>query len=162
VWTLACCALILQAVRHMSDFAYGAGQQQIIGSTAQPPLEQTRDIWAASVEARRAARQRAIEAGEAAGTPFEEQAEPEVALTPAQRVRRGLRLVLKLWHVLDRAEPLRWVKRMIMFPIGERFAVVSLTAALFTPRVTFIVLLAWGGFAAAYVTLGRLLRTFAR
>ena len=29
----------------------------------------------------------------------------------------------------------RWVKRMIAFPIGERFAAISITAALFTPRV---------------------------
>ena len=29
----------------------------------------------------------------------------------------------------------RWIKKMIAFPIGERFAVISITAALFTPRV---------------------------
>jgi phosphatidylglycerophosphate synthase len=50
---------------------------------------------------------------------------------------------------------LGWLKRMAVFPIGERFAAVSLTAALFTPRTTFIVLLAWGGFAAAYEVAGR-------
>ena len=40
---------------------------------------------------------------------------------------------------------------MITFPIGERFAVISITAALFSAHTMFIVLLAWGGFAAAYV-----------
>lgn len=48
-----------------------------------------------------------------------------------------------------------WLKRMAVFPIGERFAAISLTAALFTPRTTFVVLLAWGGFAAAYEIAGR-------
>jgi phosphatidylglycerophosphate synthase len=161
VWALACAALILQSVRHSSDFAYGAGQQQVIGATVQPPIEQTADTWGAAVESRRAARAAARERAALRGEAVEE----EVAApppTPRARVRRALRQVLRLWHVLDRAKPLRWVKRMVMFPIGERFAVISLTAALFTPRVTFIVLLAWGGFAATYVTVGRLLRTFSK
>jgi phosphatidylglycerophosphate synthase len=51
-----------------------------------------------------------------------------------------------------------WLKRMAVFPIGERFAAISLTAALFTPRTTFIVLLAWGGFAALYEVAGRVNR----
>jgi hypothetical protein len=70
--------------------------------------------------------------------------------------------VLSAWHAFDRAAGVRWVKKMIAFPIGERFAAISLTAAVFTPRVTFIVLLAWGGLAAAYTTTGRLLRTIVR
>jgi hypothetical protein len=53
----------------------------------------------------------------------------------------------------------RWVKKMIAFPIGERFAAISLTAALWTPRTTFIVLLAWGGLAAVYTQTGRVLRS---
>jgi hypothetical protein len=48
---------------------------------------------------------------------------------------------------------------MIAFPIGERFAVIAITAALFTPRVTFIVLLAWGAVAALYSQTGRVLRS---
>jgi phosphatidylglycerophosphate synthase len=163
VWTLACCALILQMVRHMSDFAYGAGQQQVIGATTHPPLTQSADIWSAAVEARREARAKAMEQAAAAGVPYEEFIEESAPpLTPAQRVKRSMRFALKAWHVLDRARPLQWVKRMILFPIGERFAAISITAALFTPRVTFIVLLAWGGFAAVYATIGRLLRTFSR
>ena len=47
--------------------------------------------------------------------------------------------VLGAWHRIDRAPGVRWIKKMIAFPIGERFAVISITAALFTPRVTFIV-----------------------
>ena len=48
---------------------------------------------------------------------------------------------------------------MVAFPIGERFAVISITAALFTPRVTFVALLAWGGLAAVYTLTGRVLRS---
>jgi hypothetical protein len=53
---------------------------------------------------------------------------------------------------------LRWGKRMVVFPIGERFAVISLTAAFATPRVTFLVLLAWGAVAFGYTLAGRVLR----
>ena len=57
-----------------------------------------------------------------------------------------------------RLSPLGWLKRTITFPIGERFAVIALVTALATPRATFVVLLAWGGLAFAYVAAGRLLR----
>jgi Family of unknown function (DUF5941) len=50
---------------------------------------------------------------------------------------------------------------MIAFPIGERFAAISITAALFTPRTTFIVLLVWGSVAALYSLAGRVLRSIA-
>ena len=59
------------------------------------------------------------------------------------------RRVLRAWHTIDRLPGVRWVKKMAAFPIGERFAAISLTAALFDPRVTFVVLLSWGGFAVA-------------
>ena len=39
----------------------------------------------------------------------------------------------------------------IVFPIGERFAAIAITAAFFDARTVFIVLLAWGGFAMLYV-----------
>jgi hypothetical protein len=48
---------------------------------------------------------------------------------------------------------------MIAFPIGERFAVISITAALLEPQTTFVVLLAWGGVAAVYTFVGRVLRS---
>jgi hypothetical protein len=50
---------------------------------------------------------------------------------------------------------------MIHFPIGERFAAISITAAVSTPRTTFTVLLIWGGFAALYTAAGRVLRSLA-
>jgi hypothetical protein len=73
-----------------------------------------------------------------------------------------VRRVLGLWRALDRVRAVVWVKKMIAFPIGERFAAIAITAALFGPRTTFIVLLAWGGFAALYTTSGRALRSLVR
>jgi hypothetical protein len=70
--------------------------------------------------------------------------------------------VLRAWHTIDRLPGERWLKRMAAFPIGERFAAISLTAALFDARVTFIVLLTWGGFAVLYTLSGRVLRSIAR
>jgi Family of unknown function (DUF5941) len=65
----------------------------------------------------------------------------------------------RAWRALDRSPRARWVKKMIAFPIGERFAAISLSAAFFDARVTFIVLLAWGGLSTAYNTAGRVLRS---
>jgi hypothetical protein len=56
---------------------------------------------------------------------------------------------------------LRWAKRILVLPIGERFALISITAAVTTPKTTFLWLLAWGGVAAAYMITGRLLRSTA-
>jgi hypothetical protein len=72
------------------------------------------------------------------------------------------RRVLRTWHKIDRLPGVRWVKKMAAFPIGERFAAISITAALFDARVTFIVLLSWGGFAVVYTLSGRVLRSIAR
>ena len=47
----------------------------------------------------------------------------------------------------------RWLRRanqLVRLPIGERFALISLTAAIASPRVTFAALLVWGGIAAVY------------
>ena len=63
------------------------------------------------------------------------------------------------WRRLARRPLLTWARKMVAFPIGERFAAISITAALFDARVTFVVLLAWGGVAAAYTFVGRVLRS---
>jgi phosphatidylglycerophosphate synthase len=65
------------------------------------------------------------------------------------------------WRGLQRRSGVVWIKRVIAFPIGERFAAISLVAALWTPRTVFVVLLSWGGLAAAYSLAGRL-RSVAR
>jgi phosphatidylglycerophosphate synthase len=68
---------------------------------------------------------------------------------------------LRVARDLDSRRWTLWLRRVIAFPIGERLAVISLTAAVFTPRATFVVLLAWGAVAAVYTTGGRVLRSVA-
>jgi hypothetical protein len=135
VWLLACATLALQTVRHMSDFAYMTVRSQTTPPVSGPPLEQPLDAAGLAVEARR---ERAAE-------------------RPADRPLATR--VLAAWRRTDRSHTVRWIKRMIAFPIGERFAVISITAALWTPRTTFVALLAWGAFAFAYMHAGRVLRS---
>jgi hypothetical protein len=135
VWLLACCAITLQTVRHMGDFSYGATQHQLLATAPQPPLDQARDNMSAAA-ARRAA-------------------EPAAAIPTDRTLARR---VLGTWSALDGVRAFRWLKRMITFPIGERFAVISITAALLEPRVTFVALLVWGGVGVAYAQAGRVLR----
>ncbi|SEG90861.1 CDP-alcohol phosphatidyltransferase [Thermomonospora echinospora] len=76
--------------------------------------------------------------------------------------RGGVLGLVKRVLARTRSGPAFWAKKMIVLPIGERFAVVSVTAALWNARVTFIVLLAWGAVAAAYTLTGRMLRSLTR
>ncbi|MFE6332214.1 DUF5941 domain-containing protein [Streptomyces sp. NPDC057798] len=55
-----------------------------------------------------------------------------------------------------------WVRRMIVLPIGERWAMIAVLTALTTPRITFYALLVGCAFAAAYTTAGRVLRSLTR
>ncbi|MEV7199639.1 DUF5941 domain-containing protein [Streptomyces griseoluteus] len=55
-----------------------------------------------------------------------------------------------------------WVRRMIVLPIGERWALIAVLTAVTTPRVTFSVLLIGCALAAAYTTAGRVLRSLTR
>jgi phosphatidylglycerophosphate synthase len=141
VWLLAGAALTLQVMRHSIDFSYPAAQHQAMGAAVQPPLEQSMDVIAHTVPA-----------------PLVPEGE-ESAPPPRPSFKRRLR---NAWRRIDRSRRGRWVKKVVAFPIGERFAAISVTAALFDARVTFIVLLAWGGFAACYTLAGRVLRSAGR
>ncbi|MEU2895764.1 DUF5941 domain-containing protein [Streptomyces sp. NPDC001273] len=55
-----------------------------------------------------------------------------------------------------------WARRVIVLPIGERWAMIAVLTALTTPRITFYALLAGCAVAAAYTTAGRVLRSPAR
>ncbi|MBW8484654.1 CDP-alcohol phosphatidyltransferase family protein [Actinomadura parmotrematis] len=70
--------------------------------------------------------------------------------------------VARLSAATSRVRALHWLKKMVVFPIGERFALISITAALFDARVTFVALLAWGAVGGAYTLTGRVLRTLPR
>ncbi|MEU5299613.1 DUF5941 domain-containing protein [Streptomyces noursei] len=55
-----------------------------------------------------------------------------------------------------------WVRRMIVLPIGERWAMIAVLTALTTPRIVFYALLVGCALAACYTTAGRVLRSRAR
>jgi Family of unknown function (DUF5941) len=55
----------------------------------------------------------------------------------------------------------RILEQVITLPTGERFVVIAVTAVFFGPRVTFLVLLAWGVVAAGYAWAARLARSAA-
>jgi hypothetical protein len=145
VWLLAGAALALQTFRHSIDFSFPAATHQAMSAARQPPLEQAQDVLGAAVPAPLAPEGEA----DAPSPPPPPQPPPR---TMRQRVRGVLRRI-------DRSPRGRWAKKIIGFPIGERFAAISLTAALFDARVTFIVLLVLGGFAALYTVGGRVLRS---
>jgi hypothetical protein len=76
-------------------------------------------------------------------------------------LRRRARTMVRFWHRLGRPRWALWFKRILVLPIGERFALISVLAALTTPRLTFQVLLAWGVVALSYGLAGRALRSVA-
>ncbi|WP_435613002.1 DUF5941 domain-containing protein [Streptomyces sp. bgisy159] len=63
---------------------------------------------------------------------------------------------------LDSAGWTVWVRRVIVLPIGERWAMIALLTAVATPRITFYALLAGCAFATLYTTAGRVLRSLRR
>jgi phosphatidylglycerophosphate synthase len=151
VWLLAACALALQTARHMVIFSWATGGRQQVAGRAQPPLEQPEDV---------AVPPEATEPSETA-EPSEEVA-PDAAVPPAGGppglARRGVIAIT----ALERWNATRWAKRIIALPIGERFALISVTAAVASPRTTFWALLGWGAVASLYSVGGRLLRSVAR
>lgn len=76
----------------------------------------------------------------------------------------SLRLGAALGQVSDRVladttSVAYWVKRTIALPIGERWLLIGLVTAVFDARLALLALLTWGGLAAAYTLLGRVLRS---
>ncbi|WP_447042291.1 DUF5941 domain-containing protein [Streptomyces sp. DSM 118878] len=55
-----------------------------------------------------------------------------------------------------------WLRRMIVLPIGERWAMIAVLTAVTTPRITLVVLLVGCALAACYTTAGRVLRSVTR
>jgi Family of unknown function (DUF5941)/CDP-alcohol phosphatidyltransferase len=149
VWLLAGAALALQTVRHMIYVGFRETRPRP-PAVVHPPIEQPSDRLGAG----ETLETEEPDSDDAEGAP----PEPE----PAPAGRRPLsRRALGVWYRFARLPLVTWPRKMIAFPIGERFATISLTSALWTPRTTFVVLLAWGGVAAAYTFTGRVLRSIA-
>jgi hypothetical protein len=141
VWLLAGCALALQTVRHMIYVAYKDTKPRP-ELPPQPPIEQPGDR---------------VGAGAALDEEDEEQPEEQ----PAPPARSLPQRAMALWRAVERRGVGAWPRKILVLPIGERFAAISVTAALWGPRTTFVVLLVWGGFAALYTFSGRVLRSVA-
>ena len=149
VWLLAGAALTLQTSRHAIDFSFPVSRHQAIAATPQPPIE---DPFDGPRPASRLAEPMETEEVEVE----DEHAQP---LEPAPERMTLRRRLGRLWRASHRNRTIRWAKKILAFPIGERFAVIAITAALFDARTTFIAMLAWGGLAYVYVLLGRVLRS---
>ncbi len=170
VWALAAVALTLQTLRHSFDFSYGATDRQNIADTPHPPIAQSPDDAAARTRLKTRgtldAKLGTLRSRPRPETDSEMDVDDngdEEGEAPTKGSRPLSRRILGSWRAFDRRVPgIIWVKKMAAFPIGERFAVVCVTAALWTPRTTFIVLLTWGGFALLYTSTGRVLRPIAQ
>ncbi|BAU87265.1 integral membrane transferase [Streptomyces laurentii] len=55
-----------------------------------------------------------------------------------------------------------WARRMIILPIGERWAMIAVLTAVTSPRIVFWALIIGCAFGACYTTAGRLLRSLGR
>jgi phosphatidylglycerophosphate synthase len=148
VWLLAGAALTLQTVRHMFDFSYAAAAHQVIAAEQPIPLQQAWDSLTKPLPPGETRETIAIEAGSVP------EAKPPLPLP--KRLAGG---VLRFWRRLDRRSSTAWAKRIIAFPIGERFAAISITAAIWSAHTTFVVLLVWGIVAMLYGSVGRVLRS---
>jgi phosphatidylglycerophosphate synthase len=130
-WPLAAAALALQTVRHMTDTWYGALQDQAVSQIPVQPLASGPDRLAARVNG----------------------AGPQLA------TRLGLALGRASARMeSDRGSLAYWAKRTIVFPIGERWALLAIAACVFDGRVALLALLGWGLLALGYTVTGRTLR----
>ena len=118
IWPLAMGVMILQTVRHMSDYNFHA--VQVIRETA--------------------IRSYPMSAGLDAGV-------------------KSNGTLLDSSAQLNSNRGLRWLKKIIHLPIGERWLVISLGALFNAPMATLWTLLILGGLSLAYTTLGRVLRS---
>jgi phosphatidylglycerophosphate synthase len=183
VWTLAACAITLQTTRHMVDFSFAAGRHEAIAATPQVPLEEPDELpghgpvpapapqrVAAGVPALRPALAGSTGSPGASGGPpagaVVTRASTVEDAPPSPQPPSGLpglaRRGVSVLGALERPAATRWARRIIALPIGERFALISITAAVSTPHTTFVALLGWGAVAATYSVSGRILRSVAR
>lgn len=118
LWPLAMGLMVLQTVRHMSDYNFHA--VQVIRETAVMPLSlgEVNDIPVASNGS-----------------------------------------LLDTSAALNSNSKIRWVKKVIHMPIGERWLVLSIGAAFNSPAFALWALLVLGLIGLAYTTTGRIMRS---
>lgn len=145
VWMLAAAALGLQTLRHTVDFSFASARQQALAHLPRLPLDQAADTRNPSAKS---------------DQPVEEIDQEEQATGKPLLARLGHGAV-RFSRSLERRSWMRWAKKIVVLPIGERFALISVTAAIWEPRVTFLALLIWGGAALLYQLTGKVLRSVA-
>ncbi len=129
MWALALAAMVLQTIRHAVDTWYGALQDTSTRSLPVVPLDSRLDRLGLRA---------------AAGT------------VPGG-IGGKLGQLSASAHGRYRS-PAYWLKRSVVLPIGDRWLLIAVSAALFGPRWMFIILLAAASLAFAYVLAGRTLR----
>ncbi|GLW96053.1 hypothetical protein Misp02_01400 [Microtetraspora sp. NBRC 16547] len=158
IWALAVAAMLVQALRHMIDFSYAGAlaDARARGDWDRPPLPLSvaSDLPRLD-DARGGASSGALPGGAAqsasghgpGGTPG-----GASGVSVAGRV-------IGLSRRLDLGTATRWAKKVVVLPIGERMALIAVTAAVFNARVTFLALLVWGAGALVYTLAGRVGRS---
>jgi len=160
LWVLAAAALTLQTVRHVVDLGYDAQQRADAAVAARAPLDRLDHDPASPWEPVSLGRSgAAVAPATPAAASTTEVADPAGA--PAAGVRGRLRAGIAGLRRGETIGVVRWGKRIVVLPIGERFALISVVVAVASPRAVFLWLLGWGILAAAYTTLGRLARSVA-
>jgi phosphatidylglycerophosphate synthase len=163
LWLLAVAALALQTFRHTVDFGYATVQEQALAVVPEQPLTDVDEVGASFWEPVPAAARAPTAAGSAAATEHAGPAAGPAAAVPTDAVSGGggrpAHRVIELLRRAERVPVLKWAKRIVILPIGERFLLISLVTPLVSPRATFVVLLLWGGVATAYTFGGRLVRS---
>lgn len=129
MWALAIAAMVLQTIRHTVDTWYGALQDTATRSLPEVPLGSQLDRLGLRATA--------------GGTPT--------------GLGGKLGQLSASAHGRYRS-PAYWLKRSVVLPIGDRWLLIAISAALFGPRWMFIILLAAASLAFAYVFAGRTLR----
>ncbi|GAA3830826.1 hypothetical protein GCM10022226_59620 [Sphaerisporangium flaviroseum] len=150
VWALAVAAMLVQAIRHMIDFCYAAARADAAG---------TGPVWERPGHGGSLGRSVPLRRDPPGGPWKPGVSGLAVAPAPAGPGRADGGSVVRLSARLDRNTMSRWLKKIIVLPIGERMVLIAVTAALFNARVTFLALLAWGGLAALYTLTGRIARS---
>ncbi|MCC5947058.1 MAG: CDP-alcohol phosphatidyltransferase family protein [Nitriliruptoraceae bacterium] len=130
MWLLASATLLLQTFRHTLDLGYAEQQRVDVAREVVRPL---------------------LDDDPGAATFWE----PAGDGTDPALAQRGLQAL----RSAEAVPPLKWAKRIVVLPIGERFALISVVAVVAGPRMVFLALLTWGALAAAYTFGGRLVRS---
>ncbi|HKA68720.1 MAG TPA: CDP-alcohol phosphatidyltransferase family protein [Actinomycetes bacterium] len=157
IWMLAGATLALQAFRQSADFGFGVRQAERRADHLTEPVELPINRRDDASDVRFAANLAPTGPAHHARARGVGAVLNGMGGTGASLGRRAVRLS----EATSRISVLAWLKRLIIFPIGERWLVISVVAAFFQPRMVFGALLSWGGLAVVYTVTGKVLRSMA-